>query len=461
MLTQFGGYPAFEVMFDTDGNLVDPNAQAEAMTYFGSGAGKVIDDVIVISHGWNNDIAEARTLYSDFFTALGGVSQKMPQQRTFGVVGLFWPSKKFADPSLIPGGAAGLADPSAVTVSAQLDQFAVLFAADPSTPAKIAHLKALVPVLSVSTSAQDDYVVTLASMIPKPRYEGDEGLDAARFAVDATPGHIVLSMLASPVPTATTPQPGASAIAASPGKPAAGTGGAAGLFGGITSAAARLGDLFTYYTMKDRAGIVGRTGAVALIRALRGARANAPQRVHLAGHSFGGRLVTAAANSLNGGSALETVNSMTLLEAAYSHNGIAKNWDGKGNDGTFRSVITGAKVTGPILITHSSHDLPVGVAYPMASRLANQVAAALGGPNDPYGGMGRNGAQHTPEVLGDFPLAAVMQGGYPPLPAQPALPWIVNIRGDGPAPLPTITSHSDVAKPEIAYVMLNYFDQLY
>src|ERR1700688_2867154 len=61
----------------------------------------------------------------------------------------------------------------------------------------------------------------------------------------------------------------------------------------------------------------------------------------------------------------------------------------------------------------------------------------------------------------DFPLAAVMGGGYPPLPARPALPWIVNINGDRPDPLPTIKSHSDVAKPEIAGAILNYFSQLY
>jgi hypothetical protein len=259
MLTQYGGYPAFEVMFDTNGKLVDASAQADAVAYFGTGDGKGIDDLIVISHGWNNDIADARQLYADFFTALAGAAQKMPKQRKFGVIGIFWPSKKFADSSLIPGGAAGLADPSALVVSAQLDQFAELFSADPSTPVKIAHLKALIPVLSLSTSAQDDYVVTLASMIPKPRYEGDEGMDAARFAIDATPGHVVLSMLASPVPTATTPQPAASATAPASNRPAAGTGGAASLLGGIASAAARLGDLFTYYTMKDRAGIVGRT----------------------------------------------------------------------------------------------------------------------------------------------------------------------------------------------------------
>jgi hypothetical protein len=41
----------------------------------------------------------------------------------------------------------------------------------------------------------------------------------------------------------------------------------------------------------------------------------------------------------------------------------------------------------------------VGLAYPLASLLAGQVAAGLGDADDPHGGMGRNGAQHTPEAV--------------------------------------------------------------
>jgi pimeloyl-ACP methyl ester carboxylesterase len=228
----------------------------------------------------------------------------------------------------------------------------------------------------------------------------------------------------------------------------------------LSAGAASLGDLLTYYTMKDRAGIVGRTGAVGTVRALLKSRAPAAApKVHLVGHSFGGRLVTSAANSLNGSTgatAPESVDSMMLLEAAYSHNGLAVNWDGKGSDGGFRSVIAQVKVKGPILISHSSHDFPVGTAYPIASRLRGQVADSLiGGPDDIYGGMGRNGAQHTPEVLTDVALASADgSANYPPAPNKPS--WILNIRGDGPPPAPTITGHGDVAKPELVATLLNY-----
>jgi hypothetical protein len=81
----------------------------------------------------------------------------------------------------------------------------------------------------------------------------------------------------------------------------------------------------------------------------------------------------------------------------------------------------------------------------------NQVAAAVwGGASDIYGGMGRNGAQRTPEVFDDM-LHAVGS----PYAAFPRGKWIRNLSGDGPPGAPTtIMGHGDVAKPEIAYAIM-------
>ena len=77
----------------------------------------------------------------------------------------------------------------------------------------------------------------------------------------------------------------------------------------------------------------------------------------------------------------------------------------------------------------------------------NQVAAAvIGGPDDKFGGMGRNGAQHTPEAFDDI-IGQVGQV-YSALPAGKT---IRNLNRDGPPPKPTTTGHSDVAKPETAW----------
>src|SRR6185312_12660238 len=466
MMVHYGGFPAFDLMYDTGGHLVDPAAEDEALNYLGGQDSAAITDIAVISHGWNNDISEARVLYSNFFSALQSVVPKEPRwaaaNRQLAVIAVFWPSKRFVEADLIPGGAAGLADGMDAKLNAQLDILQQLYAGDPAAAGKVQHARDQIAKLEVSQSAQDDFVFALKSMLPPPRGERDEGLDDAREQLDhsSSPGHAVLSRLSVPVFPVMHNSSSASGGAALALAMAAGggtVGGAANIFtdigSGIKAGASRLLNLFTYYTMKDRAGIVGRTGAaqtVAKIQAAsisRTAAGKKPLKIHLMGHSFGGRLVTSVANALAPG---KKVDSILLLQAAYSHNGMAKNWDSKNDDGAFRAVAANPNVAGPMLITHSVHDQAVGLAYPLASRLMNQVAAAIGDANDPFGGMGRNGAQHTPEAFDDF-LGAV-EFKYQ---AAAAGKFIRNLNADGPTPKPTITGHSDVAKPEIAWAWLN------
>ena len=184
--------------------------------------------------------------------------------------------------------------------------------------------------------------------------------------------------------------------------------------------------------MKERAGLVGRTGAS---EALRKIRAQAPNlKVHLIGHSFGGRLVTAVALG-PGGQPAQKFASMTLLQAAFSHNGFAEKFDGT-HDGFFRGVVSGHRVSGPVLITCTANDVAVGL-YPLASLIAGQNASGIGDANDPFGGIGRNGAQRTPEADAGTLVAvgsAYSFGGK-----------LYNLTADA-----VIKGHSDICKPEVA-----------
>jgi hypothetical protein len=110
-------------------------------------------------------------------------------------------------------------------------------------------------------------------------------------------------------------------------------------------------------------------------------------RIHLIGHSFGARVVTAAVD----GPAAIRPSSLSLLQGAFSHNGFSERFDGE-KDGFFRKVVGQSKVAGPILATHTVNDKAVGIAYAIASRLSFDNASALGDENDVYGGIGRNGA---------------------------------------------------------------------
>ncbi|MGH8965969.1 MAG: hypothetical protein ACRDXB_11675, partial [Actinomycetes bacterium] len=191
------------------------------------------------------------------------------------------------------------------------------------------------------------------------------------------------------------------------------------------------------YVMKDRAGLVGRTGLLGVLKRVHSERPD--MRMHLVGHSFGARLVTSTAAAWN--DATTPFASLTLLQAAFSHNSFAQRWDGT-HDGAFRGLILHRRVSGPVMITCTKNDRAVGLAYPVASRIARQAAAALGDRDDPYGGLGRNGAQRTPEATDGFLLPAggryAVTGGR-----------LYNLVADD-----VISDHGDIVSDEVAYALL-------
>ena len=124
-------------------------------------------------------------------------------------------------------------------------------------------------------------------------------------------------------------------------------------------------NLTTWYVMKNRSGIVGGTGVAQAVRDLKASNKNI--RLHLVGHSLGGRLMAACAKSLAKDPILQP-DSVTLLEAAFSHYGFSAN-NGKGTPGFFRDVIAKKVVKGPLLETFSFQDTVVGpdLRYCLAS----------------------------------------------------------------------------------------------
>src|SRR5271165_7469694 len=138
--------PILEMQFDKDANPVIPSQEQDIIKAL-TAPGNTFTDVVVISHGWNNDIDEARTLYSNFFSSLEQVFPGAAAKTL--AVGIFWPSKKFADTDLIPGGAASADnDPIADGVLlSRLEEMKQVFD-DPQADAKLEQMKALVAGLS-------------------------------------------------------------------------------------------------------------------------------------------------------------------------------------------------------------------------------------------------------------------------------------------------------------------------
>ncbi len=435
----------FDVEITKHGAVHDP-AQVDALA---AGVADVTD-VFVLAHGWNNDVAEARALYDELLgntqrlldirdTPGAPASITALEGRTFAACQLFWPSKRFADADLIPGGGAASATAQeADAVSHVLDALADdpdrlgESTTDPARQAIVEQAKQLLPRLELDPDARAQYLSILRSLLdPAESHEEDGSTaffeDSAETLFDSLEDEVV-----APAPRGVG---GATAVGS-----AGGAAGLGDLFRGAKAAARRLANFATYYRMKARAGDVGAGGAAAVLHRCR--QQNAALRLHLVGHSFGGRVVTAAANALEPDTPAVTI---TLLQAAYSHNGLSGDYDDRGSPGFFRRVVSEKRVSGPIVITHTKNDTAVGIAYPLASRIARQKAAALGDENDPYGGLGRNGAQRTVEAEGRGTSLGEVGTIY-----RFTQGAIYNLRADS-----FISGHGDVRGLQVAYAILS------
>lgn len=431
-MEQLSGFPYFPVEFTKDAAV---HNQAEVAALQNAIQRDGTTDLIVISHGWNNNMAEAKALYSEFFQNFRALvdAGKLPAlaNRKWAVLGVLWPSKKFEEKELIPSGAAGAGSVGGVAaMKAKLDGLKGLFDS-PQADRTLDELQRLLPKLEDSTTAQKEFVEKVRSLVHKRTVDREDGSEA----FFAAPSGELLEKLKKPV-SFTVARPPAN----TGGAAGIGTGGAAGLgefFSGVWSGVRNALNFTTYYQMKERAGLVGANGLNPILRALQASRPDV--KLHLIGHSFGGRLVTAAVAGADDATLLH-VQTLSLLQAAFSHYGLAEKWDGTTN-GFFHRVISAKAVAGPLIITCTANDKAVGLAYPIASVLAGQVAAGIGDKNDKYGGIGRNGAQKTPRTVEMSLLDAT--GAY-----QLTSGMVHNLSTDR-----LITSHGDVANTAVAYAV--------
>jgi predicted alpha/beta hydrolase family esterase len=375
------GIPYSAAEFDKTGKLLNQPEVPSGTT-----------DLLVVSHGWNNDRKDAEELYTKLFENFVDVTANDPaiKQRKLAILGVIWPSKKFDDfmthltGNKIAGGAAsaGVADKAAseAEMHAAIDRAAPLFD-DAGDAQRMAALRQLVPKLEDDADAQAEFVKTLRSLLdPDGSLAGEQSKDDGSAIFFRAPADVVFGRAAAP---SAAPVP-AAAESADPDESVGRAAGIGSFFSGAANAVSNLLNLTTYFEMKQRAGTVGKNGLAPLLDKL----ASQVERIHLVGHSFGGRVVTAAAAN----STANKLHSMALLQAAFSHNGFSQK-----RNGFFRAVVKNKRVAGPILITHTKNDKAVGLAYPTASRISRDNASGFGDADDEFGGIGSNGAQQMEE----------------------------------------------------------------
>jgi hypothetical protein len=355
-----------------------------------------VSDVIIICHGFRNDDNDARSLYTKFLKTFkenlqrGGAVSALAG-RTYAVGGVFWPSMVLPEPNDSQGAALSV---GAGDDRQRLERMKAT--SDAKTADKIEAILRDLPKAEDDGNARVRMASSLLDLVRQLPQDGNEA--RAAFA-DATPESLVNALTAGDAVVVGPAGGGTGGAGGIPqlGPQAGGVGGGLSVLGKVFGFVPKFVNLTTFLLMFNRCGDVGEKGISDVVRRVK-KLSNA--RVHLVGHSLGGRAVTACAKALIDAPA-QNVDTMMLLEAAYSHFGLSAGTGASGINhprGFFRDVIEKKVVNGPILATHSTHDAVVQFAYTPMAAVSGNNARAIGDENSPFGGIGRNGVLDTKEA---------------------------------------------------------------
>lgn len=432
------GRPLWRLVFDAEGDV-----DQATLTELREGVGaEALTDLVLFSHGWNNDEAAAQSLYARWF---GLLADQIDPDRKVGFVGIRWPSQLWRDepipnfddaPAGNGGGAAGL-DGRAVTVAG-------LSTID---PVELADLKDMFP----DGSAHLDAIAALLDMPPTAE-RAQEMFDELREFNAATRTGFDDGEKDQPVEV-----PGMLDDRREPvdvfNRFADRLADAGVQFGDGGGGEAGLGDLgrklwhgakevlrqLSYWKMKNRAGVVGRNGLGPAINNL--VDAHPGLRIHLVGHSFGARLVSFALDGIAERNP-SPVKSVTLLQGAFSRFTFTTGLPFRDGNGALAGRL--ARIDGPMAVCFSSHDRALSTFYPLASLSAGDDAAGVDDPMARWRAMGSLGAFGSDfQVLDDAGFEYPFQPGRILSLDSSA----VVTAGDSPS-----GAHSDIFHSELSWV---------
>lgn len=436
----------WEFTFDSEG---DPDT-AQRDAFLKGVKDEAITDLVIFSHGWNNSPSIATSLYDRFFAPFPSLLEGRGSKAKVGYAGVIWPSMRWTDEPIpdftakSDGASPPDADDAASFEAAEAvhvlpqslgqETQAALDMAFPGHTDTIAKLAGLLQERPEESARLDEFFKLAKSLVE----DGTEGVDTDKEAGEqpemlvGAPRRVCdgfrLALTRSGVRF-----PAADDDAAS--------------FDGLRAlwnGAREMLRQTTYYEMKRRSGLVGRQGLGPVLVQLQSDFDHL--RVHLVGHSFGGRLVSFALKDLPDDSCVASV---TLLQAAFSHFAFA---DSLPHDPANSGALRGArdKVSGPIVACFSKHDDAVGTFYPIASRLKGDDASAVELVSR-WGALGHDGVQGI-DGVSTTPIGVVAgpdgfafpSKGYGNVDAASVV-----FRGGPPS-----GAHSDICHPELASVVL-------
>jgi hypothetical protein len=370
-MDRLAGRPCWDLHFSEDGELVAGSVEELLREV----ADEQVTDLVVMSHGWNTGTDDATALYTSLGTLITEQASRAPGLGTIGFIAVHWPAIWWPD-APADGAAVARAGDAMSGVEATPE------AAAPPDASGAELAAALQP--GFRRDDQRAALEELGRLIDEGEAAAADGrepdeVQRARLAEF----HRLLADLLPPgdVPA----EDAGEEVFLDRGDPEAFIE-LARAFGSVPDdgSAQGLGDVFrtvwkgakdglrvfSYYTMKARAGVVGGQGLASVLARLHAAHELAHVRVHLVGHSFGGRLVSFALTGFPSAEA-SPVASLVLVQAAFSHFAFST---ATGNPFGKKGALQGFsdRVHGPLVATWSRHDWAVGRWYPKASALARQ-----------------------------------------------------------------------------------------
>ena len=416
--------PWYVIPYDEDGTCTGPRTRDDLIERARTGG---FTDIVLFCHGWNNDWRQATERYDDFFAGFVRMrtERSLPAPAGFRplLVGVYWPSKlMLSDAEQGPDIAGGEADDEAVAEEREAVGELARFLG----PDRAERLFDLAQGDSLTSDEALELAGVLAPLYATDRDETAEGAAPAPAEIAAS-----WRVARRPVPSADPADFGAAVPAGSDPQ-------VAGLLDFLKPK--EIVRSASVWLMKDRAGRVGARGVGPLLAALVGSGA----RVHVAGHSFGAKVLLSAIvapATLPG-----QVHSALLLQPAVSHLCFAADADGKGHPGGYRPALN--RVTRPILSTFSAHDVPLTRMFHFALRRAGDLGdAQIAGDEPPnrYAALGGFG----PRPLGpDVELVSVLD------PTQ-RYPLDGGVRVLGVNGSRTIGGHGDVSNASTWWMLYN------
>jgi hypothetical protein len=412
----------FKLFFDAKGYQQDLASQAAVINALVSGP-KPVTDLWVFAYGWDNDLVGGTNTYNTWVSHMWEVQKEKVIDPTYNplFVGIFWPSKAWDGTIMKRVASAPASSGREATTGGGIGEFEMggdLLApppqplAEPGTATDIEKKNRFVagfrPIMDPEGIYGGDYerdfsrLYTLMSRPEPPtdkeirefvkilkKYETPDPHDESieRQNIGSVPVDVVVNQLKEAQAARSLGYESLSAL-------------------GVLQ---KLFGVFSFWKMKGRAAIVGENGVYRFLVDVKKALGQHRQRtrIHLLGHSFGAKLVTAAVYPAASAQNVERplVDTLILLLGAFSQFSFSSAIPVEiGSSGHYAPILERGVIANPVVVIYSRYDMANTDFYPFGMLFAApaqryEMSGLVGtgetyNPSkNPFGAIGANGAQ--------------------------------------------------------------------